>query len=345
MNRRRFLRTGVAAFGAASAAGCLDLFETQSPWADLPMVEDRPDNAVYVPAGVEEMEMYGTGSDGDYSLALFFTFPHRFWTVESDGLNRVDVQTDDHVHLMVSLWDRETDTVLPVDATLELTKEGDYVTEKALWPMLSQSMGFHYGDNFSMAGDGMYEATVRAGPVTTEKRGKFEGRLEDAVSITVEFSYEEAAIYDLELDRLSDREGNRGAVQLTTMDGIPTATIPPASTLPGKLLGSRMSGDGEFVVTLLNDEYLAVLPSTPYNRIILPMMSLSATVERNGDVVFDRTLQETLDPAFGYHYGIPVDDLQSGDEVTVSVNSPPQVSRHDGYETAFFDMEPITVTV
>jgi len=31
--------------------------------------------------------------------------------------------------------------------------------------------------------------------------------------------------------------------------------------------------------------------------------------------------------------------------VTVSVDSPPQVSRHDGYETAFFNFDELSYTV
>ena len=61
MNRRTFLRQGAALSGGLLLSGCLGQlgFETQSAWRDPPLVEDRPD-AVYYPAIIEGMGMYGT---------------------------------------------------------------------------------------------------------------------------------------------------------------------------------------------------------------------------------------------------------------------------------------------
>ena len=39
---------------------------------------------------------------------------------------------------------------------------------------------------------------------------------------------------------------------------------------------------------------------------------------------------------------VEVGGVETADELTVSVDSPPQVSRHDGYETAFFGFEDVT---
>jgi hypothetical protein len=60
--------------------------------------------------------------------------------------------------------------------------------------------------------------------------------------------------------------------------------------------------------------------------------------------VYDDTLTRTLDPDLGFHYGAPV-ALESGDEVTLSVSTPPQVARHEGYERAFLEMPDVTLTV
>jgi hypothetical protein len=67
-------------------------------------------------------------------------------------------------------------------------------------------------------------------------------------------------------------------------------------------------------------------------------MSLSAKLTRNGNAVFDDILRSTLDPELGYHYGAAVESVESGDSLTVTVDAPPQVSRHEGYETAFVKM-------
>jgi hypothetical protein len=36
---------------------------------------------------------------------------------------------------------------------------------------------------------------------------------------------------------------------------------------------------------------------------------------------------------------------QSGDEIEMQIDSPPQAARHQGYETAFLDMPAVTVSV
>jgi len=90
--------------------------------------------------------------------------------------------------------------------------------------------------------------------------------------------------------------------------------------------------------------YLAISPRTPYNDIFLPFTSLSAAVEGSGSVR-QNELVEALDHEIGHHYGVAIDDLAAGDRVTVSVDSPPQVSRHDGYETAFFNFDELSYTV
>jgi len=94
-----------------------------------------------------------------------------------------------------------------------------------------------------------------------------------------------------------------------------------------------------------DQQYLAVSPRTPYNRFPLPLMSLSATLSRDGEAVFDDYLYEWLDPDLGVHYGAVVDGVETGDELTISVDTPPQVSRHEGYETAFLNMPDATLTL
>jgi hypothetical protein len=55
-------------------------------------------------------------------------------------------------------------------------------------------------------------------------------------------------------------------------------------------------------------------------------------------------LTQTLDSELGFHYGAVL-DLAPGDELEIVVESPPQIARHAGYETAFLDMEPIRLEV
>jgi len=362
MNRRRYLRgvAGIGAAGTAGLAGCLEQFgfEEESAWANPPLVEDRPD-AVYLPASQEEMGMYGTATDGDYAAALSYTFPHRFWTVEATGEGKqlVEVDADDSLHLMLTVWDRETNTVLPVDPIIEVVQDGSPVDTglSSPWPMISQRMGFHYGDNVRLPEEGEYTARVRAGPVSLERTGAFDGRLESAAALEIDFEYTRSSINDLTFRTIDeDRRGSREALPLMSHgdDGPPMGQGPAIDDLPGESLGTERSGDAA-ITAIRTDaerftdggEYLAICLRTPYHGISLPLTSLSVTLERDGSVRQEGRLTETLDGEFGHHYGLAVDDLAAGDRLTVTVDSPPQVSRHDGYETAFFEFDDVTYTV
>ncbi|MFC6963191.1 hypothetical protein ACFQJ8_15765 [Halocatena marina] len=74
-------------------------------------------------------------------------------------------------------------------------------------------------------------------------------------------------------------------------------------------------------------------------------MSLSGTVKRGKQTIFDGPLTATLDPELNYHYGTSVERLQSGDTLALTVDVPPQVARHEGYEMAFFEMPPMELTL
>ncbi len=65
------------------------------------------------------------------------------------------------------------------------------------------------------------------------------------------------------------------------------------------------------------------------------MMSLDGSVEADGETVFDDALTAGVHPELGYHYGAVVETATQEPSVGVDVVAPPQVSRHEGYETAF----------
>lgn len=351
MKRRSLLKTGAGIAGGTLLSGCLDRlgFETQSAWRDPPLVDDRPDG-VYYPAIVEGMGMYGTTTAGDVGFALMHSFPHRFWTLTGTNRTKVVVSTTDSVHLMASVWDTKTGAILPLDVTIELTGGTEELTTTNLWPMISPNMGFHYGDNIELPGEGQYEATLRVGPLQADRTNEFENRFTESHSATITFTFDTSETYNLEYRRLGDKAGTRGTVDLMEMDTAPTPVAPPNAELPGQLLGVKSAGDATLPVTIVpagsrftHDDrpYLLVSPRTPYNRVLLPNMGLSATITRNGTTVSQGALQPTLDPDVGYHYGIPINRLTSGATVTLTVDTPPQLARHDGYETAFLDMPPI----
>lgn len=385
MDRRTFLRAGLAttAVGSGVLAGCSSLFtvRTGSGRRMPPLPENRPD-AVYYPSHIEGMEMAGTGStnvargsgrtesnrpttnassserktnDAGYMCALTYSYPHRFWTVTGNRTEKVTIEDNDSMHLMVSVWDPETG-IYPMDAnpTITVSKSGASVTTVSPWTMLSQNMGFHAGDNVPLPGAGDYSVTVDVPPTAARRTGTFEGRFSSQQSFEFALTYDPQEMGDIMFERLEERAGTRGAVEPMEMKRMPLALAPEPSALPGRPLGTARTGDGVFVVRALDGAsrfgaaegtYLAVSARTPYNDYVLPAMALSARVLRGGQTVFDGPLRATLDPALNYHYGATVESIETGDEITLAVDAPPQVARHEGYETAFLDMPSRTLTV
>ncbi len=74
-------------------------------------------------------------------------------------------------------------------------------------------------------------------------------------------------------------------------------------------------------------------------------MSVRVEITRNGETVTDSSLTQTIDSEFDLHYGGAVPELHSGDSVTIHIDSPPQVARHQGYETAFLRMDSLELQV
>jgi hypothetical protein len=363
MDRRQFLAAGGAA-AAAGLAGCRSMFQTRSARSP-PLVEDRPD-AVYYPTHVEGMKMVGATEAGDYGVALTYSFPHRFWLVDGEETTKVAVRGEDSLHMMSVVWDRETGTVVP-NSSIKTTvsADGEVVAEKPLWSMLSQNMGVHAGDNIALDGDGTYEVDLEIGPVSARRTGAVADRFDELTTASFTLAFRQSTLEDISFERLPDKQGEKGAVEGMEMGDVPVARAPDPDSLPGTAVGTAESGGARVVAVRLStppagvgreDEsenesagesesgYLAVSPRTPYNRYPLAFTTVSATVTREGDEVFAGRLDPTFDPDLGYHYG-GVADLASGDDLTLSVDLPPQLARHEGYETAFLSFEDVSMTV
>jgi hypothetical protein len=359
MQRRTFLRTSAGALataGAGGLAGCAGLLETRSANAP-PVLEDRP-NAVYYPTHVEGMEQGSMGQSGDYAAMVMYSYPHRFWNVNGTTVEKTPIQDGDDAHVMVALWDPETRQVLPdAGVDIEILADGDTVSQETIYPMLSQPMGFHYGANFDLGDVDAATLTVEVsvGGVTASSvrtTGSFDGRFEEQTTIPLELKYSEATKQNISYERTPDRAGDRTAQEPMTSD-MPLGRAPAVADLPGRVLGdpandTPKSGDAVFATTVVDADrfdgrYLAISPRTPYNHYVIPRIGIDATVERDGETVFDDSLERVLDPELGYHYGRAV-DVQADDQVTLSVTTPAQVARHEGYETAFLEFDDVTLT-
>jgi hypothetical protein len=364
MDRRTFLRAAGTA-SALAVAGCLGS-ETDgssgppSRGTDTPGPQTPPSRPASLPDGVyvqrylEGMAMQGTATRGGYAVGVMYAVPHVFWTVT--GSRRERVAKSGNVHLMAVVWDPETGTVLPeAGVSVELTRDGDLVSQEVIYPMLSQRMGFHWGGNFGLAGDGAYTVRVSVGGLAIRPTGRFAGRFSEPATVELPLVFDDEQRSKVTTEPLA-AFGQRGAVRPMEMGAIPRARAPARSDLPGTVLGETTRDDAVFLSTLLSgadarrfggDDYLAVSARTPYNDTVLPSMGIDLRVSRSGTTVFEGALERTLDPALDYHYGATVDGgLRSGDELELAVTTPPQVARHEGYERAFLRMDrPMTLTV
>ncbi|TSD08527.1 hypothetical protein DP107_19500 [Haloglomus irregulare] len=357
MNRRALLQAGAALTGSAALAGCTGLFETQSV-GQPPVSEDRP-NGVYIPSHVEGMKMSGMTTQGDYAFGLMYSYAHRFWNVNGDSVSLTEIADEDDVHLMASVWDPETMTVLPeTGLSVEIHQGDSLVSQEAIYPMLSQPMGFHYGANFGLNGDGEYTVKLSVGAVTTRRTGAFQGRFSEPTTVEIPFEYSQQAKEEIMFKRMEDETATPGAVDPMEMEMMPDSLAPSESDLPGTAIGSGMSNDAKFVVTVLktppagidgDGQYVAVSARSRYNRMILPAMGLEGTLSRGSETVYEGEFTRTLDPNLNYHYGAVVDGVESGDELSLRVTVQPQTARHEGYETAFSGlmggMDDVTITV
>ncbi|GAB3680774.1 iron transporter [Salinarchaeum chitinilyticum] len=327
----------------------------------LPTVENPP-GVVYVPSHREGVEPLGTVTDGPYEFSAMVSYAHPFWLVTGDEIQPVEVGADADVHLMVAVRDAETKRAIPAGGSLRTVVESDgtVVADRHPWEMLSQQMGLHAGDNVELEGDGSYDVTVSMPAPTHRLTGIFAGRFEGSGTATFSFEYDQT-LRDALVDRISyvdeDERGVPGAIEPMGSAG----GLPDPGELPGTLQGDRSDGDAyrpprsddaDVPISVVEDflgdgePYLLVSPRTPYNRFPLPAMAPTTSVSRDGVVVErDLELSSTLDDAVGFHYGASIATLQPGDDLTIELGTRPGAARHQGYETAFLEMESIEVTL
>ena len=351
--RRRDVLAAAGATGLAATAGCLGFLETERASREPPLPENRPDTA-YLPSHTDGMEMAGMVANGRYRCALSYTFPHRFWLVNGESTERVKIEGDDDVHLMVSVWDAEAGVALPAASPqITLTGPDGETTSLAPWQMLSQQMGVHYGDNVGLGSEGNYEATVQVAPGGTRRTADVETP-DGPIQFSFSFTFERNALNELPFEDIpADREGSEGAVDPMGMKPVQVSRVPAADSFPVSLRGTGATEGAELALgstdqrgqfaTGDDESYLVASLRTEYNRFPLPATTLVAEVVRDGETRYDGTLTATLDSELGFHYGASVPSLSEADELTVRMEAPPQVSRHEGYETAFFGFESVTL--
>jgi|AntDeeMetagen134_2_1112570.scaffolds.fasta_scaffold02343_5 Fe2+ transport protein. len=374
-NRRAFLAaTGVSLTSAT--AGCLNFgpddntptetnTETKTdsptetpgePARQLPSVAAPDEPAVYIPSHFDGREMLGMQESGPYMMSLMYTLVHDFWVFAGQEPEHVPVQEGQTMHIMSSVWDPEFGNLLPTgnpDITIT-TGDGEEVDQRSLWSMLAQQMGPHFGDNVTLPESGEYNVTIDVDPVSARQLGAYVDRFNSAESATFTFDFQFEDLTDIRTELLNDA-GQNGALPPASMGDRPSGSLPDVEELPGFNVGVETSGQAEFAVQRLHpspdgldssDPYIAVSPRTPYNKYPLPFMGVRGTVTAPDETeLFKDILQPALHPELGYHYGAVVRGLASEDTLELEIGSPPQISRHRGYQTAFREFEDLQFTI
>ncbi|WP_049922998.1 iron transporter [Halopiger djelfimassiliensis] len=358
MRRRETLVAGGSLL--APLSGCLETLRREDAWREL--VVDPPER-VYVPPKIDETMPYGTATANGLEISISATRPHSFWTVTGRERSRADVRSNHAIHLMAAVRDAATGVVVPTTVATTIRNATGRVDERTLWPMLSQRMGFHYGDNASLEGAGSYEATVRVGPPGPATAGGVGDRLGRATTVSIEFDHDPKAIDGLGRTLIDEDEGRGDPDALEPMDPVAARAArfglegARDDAIPGERLGVASSGDVSFPVRAVGgarhargrdgEQTLAVAPRTAYNRFPLPFAALSLSLLRDGDVIRAVRGRETIAPELGHHYAavVAASDLERAETLRIAVETPPQVARHEGYETAFLEVDPATVPV
>ena len=354
---RRELLAGIGTAGAASLAGCLGgLGGGGTPTGTGTAGGVGGDaEGIYVPTHRDMMQMVGMQNDGRLLVTLSYTVPHQFFLVTGTRTNQAAIADGDSMHLMVQVMDRETGVVAPeVEPTIELSKDGERVGSNQPWPMLSQPMGFHVGDNVGASGeaDWTFDVTVNASSSVLSPD------LEDVFvrrAFTFERSFDPRSASELGLMSAGDRAGKAGALAPMDMEMMTVPQQPAFDALPISVAGPQLTDDVAVGVGAHGDPAalgfdggeaaLVVATQTRYNRYPLGFMGVRATVTRGGDELFSGDLRSAVDGGLGHYYGAATPGLEAGDEVEVEIVTPPQIARHVGYERAFMQLEPLTFTL
>ncbi|WP_049926448.1 iron transporter [Halopiger goleimassiliensis] len=351
MRRRRVLAAGGSLLAGLSA-GCLETLRREDAWREL--VVDPPEG-VYVPPHADGMVRYGSATVEGLEASLFASRPHSFWLVSGTERSRADVRSRHDLHLMVAVRDAETGTVVPAPVRTTIhTQAGDRVDERSLWPMLSQRMGVHAGDNCSLEGDGRYAVTVEIGEPSATIRGE-RSDLPNATSVEFGFEYAADEIEGLERRLFDEDEGRGDPGALEPMaharDDHDDSTLDEVEGDRTRI-GSARVGDVTVVAIRANSTgeegtALAVGLRTPYNAYPLVLASVSASVVRGDERLETRSLQESVGPHLGHHYRTDLEPavLERGDALAIDLETPPQVARHEGYETAFLEPETVRLAL
>jgi hypothetical protein len=123
----------------------------------------------------------GVASWQGMKIQVRATAPSTFILVESGKQQMVKPSAKDSFHLMVMLNDARSGTPIPYSSVwATITKgargTGKPVFDERLWPMISETMGVHYGINVPLPAGGTYHVSLLVSPPAVARHLEYENR-------------------------------------------------------------------------------------------------------------------------------------------------------------------------
>lgn len=125
-------------------------------------------------------------------ISLASSPPARFSLFQGSESRIVEPKPEDSMHLMAVLADDETGERIPY-ATVWVTitnQDGTVVFDERMWPMISRSMGTHYGINVPLPEPGTYDVQLRIGPPQAARHPEYMDRWQEPYSFATTLDWE-----------------------------------------------------------------------------------------------------------------------------------------------------------
>jgi uncharacterized protein involved in high-affinity Fe2+ transport len=110
-----------------------------------------------------------------------------------DGTNERMVKPPKHAsfHLMVDLNDARTGYAIPYASVwATITRRARTVYDERQWPMISEYMGPHYGNNVALPGSGTYQLTLLISPPVSARHIEYRNIWLKPHRVTMSFNWE-----------------------------------------------------------------------------------------------------------------------------------------------------------
>lgn len=125
-----------------------------------------------------QMKVLGQETWEGMTIAVAMSQPTRFTLFMGDQRREVNPTPDDDFHLMAVLSDEETGERIPYSTVwvTVLDVDGKVVFDERMWPMISRSMGTHYGVNVGLPQSGSYTVRLQVGPPQAARHPEYADR-------------------------------------------------------------------------------------------------------------------------------------------------------------------------